>query len=569
VSRLIDIDDAPDVDDRAGSQAGAPVWSEDPAFSHDGLIWLGQQLTAAGVARRRLLAREALALARPFLVPDGEAPHQEALALLLDRLDVEPGAWVSSLEPMALPVVALVPGQGYGFVYAAGGSDVWLLETPGGRQRCAQWPDGTLFLPVSSRRKAVVQRSARDLFAAIMQADRGWVPLSAIATTLASILVLATSLYSMQVYDRVIGQGGFSTLIVLTVGVMIAILVELALKIARSAIMDRAIARIDVDASVAVYARLLAVRIDQLPASLGTLAAQVRGFETVRSFDVARIIYLATDLPFALFFLAIILIIGGPVVALVPGLAFVIAAIGGFSLRKAISDHSTREVSVANKRQGILVETIQSAEAVKASGAGWLLQGRWNALSRMSADESMKIKHLNDMAGYFSGFVQQASYVLLVAAGAYLAVESRSLTTGAIIACSIISGRVLTPVSALPGLLVQWANAKVALDNLEQLFVLERDNHGIEHPLSPEATQGRLELRHVEFAWPGQSTPFAIDGLTIAPGERVAVIGSVGSGKSTLLKLLAGMVKASKGLVCLDGMDVQHIAADRRAELIG
>jgi ATP-binding cassette subfamily C protein LapB len=81
--------------------------------------------------------------------------------------------------------------------------------------------------------------------------------------------------------------------------------------------------------------------------------------------------------------------------------------------------------------------------------------------------------------------------------------------------------------------------------------------------------QGKLEVRNVEFAWRGQTTPFALNGFTVQPGERVGVIGSVGSGKSTLLKLFAGVIKASKGVVCLDGMDVQHIAADRRSELIG
>jgi len=557
--------------DGAGGDAVSVVLSptRDTSFSHAGLMWLSQQLVSAGVTDYRLLSRDSVTLVRHFLSEDSPDFHQAALLELFEKLNIEAGDWTTEPAFIALPAVALIPDQGYAFVYAAGGLGEWMVETPAGRRQYASWPAGTLFLPASPAVKKAASQTAEELFSTILRKDRAWVPLAAIATTLSSILLLATSLYSMQVYDRVIGQGGLSTLIVLTVGVLIAILVELGLKMARSTIMDRAINAIDVDASVSVYARLLSVRLDQMPPSVGTLAAQVRGFETVRAFALARIIYLATDLPFAIFFLLIIWMIGGFAVALVPAVAFVIAAAGGLSLRRAIAEHATNEMSVANMRQGVLVETIQSAESVKAAGAGWLLQGRWNSLSRKSANESMKLKQLNDHAAHFAGLMQQLSYVFLVATGAYLAVDGRTMTVGAIIACSIVSGRVLGPVAALPGLLVQWGNAKISLDHLEKLFELERDNHDILQSLSPSFVQGKLEVRNVEFAWRGQTTPFALNGFTVQPGERVGVIGSVGSGKSTLLKLFAGVIKASKGVVCLDGMDVQHIAADRRSELIG
>lgn len=557
-------------DDVGADEAAVVIAStRDDAFSHDGLMWLSQQLISAGVTDYRLLSRDSVALARYFLLENVPNFHQVALLELFEKLHIVAGEWTTELATVALPAVALIPGYGYTFVYAAGGPGEWLVETPIGRRQYSSWPAGTLFLPASPARKKAAQQTAKELFETILRKDRAWVPLAALATMLSSILLLATSLYSMQVYDRVIGQGGLSTLIVLTVGVVIAIVVELGLKMARSTIMDRAINAIDVDASVSVYARLLSVRLDQMPPSLGTLAAQVRGFETVRAFALARIIYLATDLPFAVFFLLIIWMIGGFAVAMVPAIAFLIAAAGGLSLRRAIAEHATNEMSVANIRQGVLVETIQSAESVKAAGAGWLLQGRWNVLSRQSANEAMKLKQLNDHAAHFSGLMQQLSYVFLVATGAYLAVEGRTMTVGAIIACSIVSGRVLGPVAALPNLLVQWGNSKIALDHLEKLFELERDNCGILQSLSPSFVQGKLEVRHVEFAWRGQTSPFALNGFTIQPGERVGIIGSVGSGKSTLLKLFAGVIKASKGVVCLDGMDVQHISADRRSELIG
>lgn len=532
--------------------------------------WLAKRLvTATGVAAR-LDRRRRLLVEKAFQGQDDLAAACRGGRALFDQLGIRAGRWLIDLHEEELPAVAAIPDTGYAFVYARGVDGQWLIETPTGRARMADFPMQTHFLRVKGPGQGTAARpTARAMFAEIFGADRKWLTLAAVASTLASVLVLATSLYSMQVYDRVIGQGGVSTLIVLTAGVILATLIELALKIARSNIVDRAIERIDVQAAISVFQRVLGVRLDQFPSSLGTLAAQVRGFETVRGFVVARAIYLTTDAPFALFFLFVIWLIGGSAVALVPAISAVIATAGGLAFRAAIQRHSTQETFVSNLRQGLLVETIQTTEMIKAAGAGWVMQAKWNDLSRQSAVESHKLKHLNDLAGYFAGLVQQVSYVGLVATGAYLAVVDHALTTGSIIACSIVSGRVLSPVAAIPGLLVQWAHAKVALDNLEKFFALESDNHGQEAPLVPSALHGDYELRNVEFSWPGQPLPVSVKALDIRQGERIGVIGAVGAGKSTLLKLLAGVIKPERGYVLVDGLDLQQIAADRRAETIG
>ncbi len=219
-------EDAPDAPDNSQQVAAMPSWLQDPSFSHEGLIWLAQQLVAAGVTNRRLLTRDVVALARIFLAKDNVAPHQDALMDLLDRLNLAAGNWSETIEATQLPAVALVPQRGYVFVYAAGQPQEWMVETQSGRERIRFWPEGTVFLPILPKHDAANDQSARALFQDVLKADRAWVPLSALATTIASILVLGTSLYSMQVYDRVIGQGGFSTLVVLTVGVIIAVLME-------------------------------------------------------------------------------------------------------------------------------------------------------------------------------------------------------------------------------------------------------------------------------------------------------------------------------------------------------
>lgn len=530
------------------------------------ILWLAARLASAAGGKGRLTRRDRVRLGEAART--ASAPAAAVLGLYR-VLGLQAARWRREADEADLPLAVALPDGGFLYAYARNPDGGWRAEGPTGRIVCPSWPEGAAFLAVRAADAVPEADTARALFTRMFGAERAWIVQAAAASLVASILVLGTSIYTMQVYDRVISTGGVPTLVVLTIGVAIAIAVELLLKIARSGIVDHAVHRIDLDLANGIFARLLGIRFDQFPASVGNLAAQVSAFQTVRGFKVAATLYLVTEAPFALFFLWVILLLGGPMVAAVPAVAVVLATGIGFAFKRAIQRHSTRETMVGNRRQGLLVEAIRNIETLKAGGAAWRLSGRWNELSRQTADESMEIKHLNDLAGFFAAAIQQVSYVGLVAAGAYLATTSSSLTIGAIIACSIVSGRVLTPVNMIPGLLVQWAHAKVALDNLEKIFALERDNHGTEAPLVPEAADGAFALDRIEFGYPGQGIALTVPSFRISAGEKVGVLGTVGAGKSTLLRVLAGLAKPERGQALFDGLDLQQVAAERRAELIG
>jgi ATP-binding cassette subfamily C protein LapB len=143
------------------------------------------------------------------------------------------------------------------------------------------------------------------------------------------------------------------------------------------------------------------------------------------------------------------------------------------------------------------------------------------------------------------------------------------MTMGALIACSILSGRILAPIMALPGLLVQHSHASAALEGLERLYTLESDNHGIAHPLVPTHIKGHYQLADVEFAY-GQNPPvIVVPKLEIKPGERIAILGPIGAGKSTLLRLLSGLYHPQKGSIRIDGLELGHVSRQLLSQKIG
>lgn len=411
--------------------------------------------------------------------------------------------------------------------------------------------------------------TALALFKRALLTRKGIFVQAAAASLLINLLALGTSLYSMQVYDRVIPTQGVATLIVLTSGVLIATVLELVVKLARSGVLEVALKGMDLELSHAIFVRLLGIRMDQFPASVGTLSAQVRSYETIRNFASSATLFFAVDAPFALLFLAVMLLLAGPALAAVPALFFVLAVAIGLFYRSRIARHASSENTASNKKLGLLVETVESAEHLKAAGGGPQQIQRWDALNQQSIEDDLAIRRYSEQASYSAAFMQQASYIALVGTGAWIAATSTNLSMGGLIACSILSGRVLGPVAALPGLIVQWAHAKAALNGLEKVFALQSDNHDVDRPLRPEIIHGQLEVAGLRFTYPSRPETLAMDQLHIGAGEKVAILGPVGAGKSTLLKLLAGLYRPNQGRILLDGLDIQQIERGHLARQLG
>ncbi|WP_228768260.1 type I secretion system permease/ATPase [Limnohabitans sp. DM1] len=387
------------------------------------------------------------------------------------------------------------------------------------------------------------------------------------ATFVLSTLGLVAAMYSMQVYDRVIPSKGYSTLWVLTIGVVISIILELIIKQVRAYMVDRACKLIDQELSAVFFGKALDIRLDARPGTVGTFASQIRQFESVRNFLTSSSLFIMADLPFALLFIGVIALLAGPV-SLVPLVMVPVSILAGLAFRRSMEKLTAEHMEESNLKNGLLIEAIDGIESVKAANAEWKMLTRWRAMTAHLASNELKMRMMSSMSSNVTQSLQQISYVGMVAVGAY-AINAGNLTMGSLIACSIISGRALTPVAQLSSLIVQWEHARLALKALNAIMAMPSDRDSQERLVVPEQCYGQLRMDKVGFAYAKDAPTVDISALQIRPGERIAILGAVGSGKSTFIKLLSGLYKPMTGHLFLDDVDVTHLAPEYVRESIG
>lgn len=434
------------------------------------------------------------------------------------------------------------------------------------------WPMGTdirLFeLVIPTARRDRTFDKAIDVFKDAIARRKSTLVLAGIATTIINFIALVTSLFSMQVYDRVVPQGAFSTLFALTAGAVIAAIFDLVLRNIRVRMLEREAIDIDTEVSQYFFSRAIGVRLDARPASVGTMAAQLKGMDQVRSMISSSVLFLCADLPFALLFIGIVYAIGG-VLVLVMAISFPVSLMAALFFSKMIQDDATRSVVSSNQKNGHLVEVLDAAEVVKSNRGGWFMTARWNKLLDEVHASDFPVRIRQAFAGTAFGTIQQISYVLLIAWGA-IEVYERNMTMGGLVACSILAGRINGPlIGQLPNLLVQWSYTKSSLKMLDGILALPQERPHTLDVLRPSRLRPAIAMKDIVFTYPGARQALRIPELKIAAGERVGIIGGIGSGKSTLLRILAGLYAPAEGNILVDGLDMSHIAEDILRQTVG
>ena len=496
---------------------------------------------------------------------------KKGLSTITRRLGSPKPEWVRRPDPANMPLLAWSSNQGFGVLRGQNALGQWIIEAFEAKSQTWQEQacDSLQGFQFTKLTLAKVFRSSDspvyELIRTEVFSNKKLLFEVILAGFVKNIVALATSSYTMLVYDRVVPTGALNTLWVLTIGVGISVIYELITKVLRHRLYNRLIEVVDQRLARSTFMQFLSVRLDQMPASVGSLASQMRGYETVREFLSAATSHLFVDAPFVLLYAAIIAAIAGPL-ALIPLAVFLICLVIGLSYKKRIEGLTLSVDRAVNLKTGLLVEAVEGAETIKSGQGGWRLLSRWMQTTDKAREHEMQYRDISERSKLFLASLQQVSYVGIIFFGAQLA-SAGDLTLGALIACSILSGRILAPVVMVPSLLIQWGQSKAALQGLDRLWELQND-HADEQPITLEQIRGNYAMENVA-AYYNENLALQVPSLNVQEGEKIAILGPVGAGKTTLLRLLSGMYKPQEGRILFDDIDLSQISKPVLAENIG
>ena len=400
----------------------------------------------------------------------------------------------------------------------------------------------------------------------LWQLRKSYVPIG-LAAFMINLFALTMPLFVMNVYDRVVPNHATATLWVLALGVLIVFGFDFGLRTLRGYLIDINGKKADALMASRLFSHLMNMKLLDKPNSAGAFANHFREYETLRDFFTSASLCALIDLPFIFLMLGVIAMIAGHLawilVAAIP--VVIIAAITvEVPLRKAIESN----FACGTQKHAMLVETVNRIETIKSHNAQSASQNKWEHFVSKAGDSALMSRFFSSLAVNFSMFVQQLVSVIIVLAGVYQIINGH-LSMGALIACTILSGRTLAPLSQIVSLLTRWQQARLSLTHLNHFMALPSERQNQTKFTHKETLQGKIDCEHVNFSYP-ESPIASLQNInfSIAPGEHVAILGPTGSGKSTLLRLLMGFYHADNGTVRIDNHIIDQLdPADLRSNL--
>lgn len=379
-----------------------------------------------------------------------------------------------------------------------------------------------------------------------------------IASFLINLFVLATPLFTMNVYDRVIPNDAKDTLWILAIGVIVVYGIDVALKFLRTFFLETAGKKTDIIASSLIFEKVLDLKMSSMPASVGSMANILKEFESIRSFITASTISLLIDLPFIFIFLLGIYYIGG-VLVIVPVTIIMFILMYTYFAKAKLQESIKQSYDASAMKNGVLIESLSSIETLKSLGATGYSQWKWEEATSKIADKSINSKTISASITTVTSFLLQLNTVAIIIVGTYL-IGEKMLSMGALIAVVIISSRAISPMGQVASLLSTFHHTRVSYNALDEIM-----NMPVEHPQGKKFVnrpeyKGNIEFRNVNFSYPNsEKTSLNNVSFKIKAGEHFAIIGKIGSGKSTIQKLLLALYVPDDGAILIDNIDIKQL----------
>lgn len=380
-----------------------------------------------------------------------------------------------------------------------------------------------------------------------------------IAAVLINLLALAGSMFSMNVYDRIIPNAAIHSLWTLGVGVLIAAILELGLRMLRAHVLDDAGKKADLALSAVQMRQMLNLRAVDRPLASGQWVSQLREFESVRDFVSSSTLVALTDLPFAFLFIGVIAWLGGSLVwvTIAAGLlTILIGRLTQWPIKRAVHQYQFENT----QKHAYLIEILERLETIESLGAQPTIQGRWERLCASTSRSAMATRMASAFTTNSAQFIQQTANVALIIYGVQLILEGH-LTVGALIGCTILAGRALSPLSQIAALMTRWQHTQQAFQSVNKLMNLPKRDDPVRTYVKFPSNFESLSLKNIRFVYPkSENNILILDQLNFNEKEIITITGPVGSGKSTLLRVIAGLLNPTEGHFFINGLEVKQVS---------
>ena len=380
----------------------------------------------------------------------------------------------------------------------------------------------------------------------------GWI---LIAAALSNVLGLATSLFVMVVYDRVLPNEASESLYALAAGVGLAVIFDTILKSARTGILDAASKDADRKIMEDIFDQFVEARPAGKSRNVGELSSVIRNFEIYREFATTTTILSFVDLPFVALFIFVIAQVSGSL-WIVPAVAVPVVLLLVMMVQPLVARATRQATQVAQSRQSLLVEILSGLDHLRVSGAYGILKRRFLIQSSQQTEALAGAKRSSSIVANVVGVMQQVFQVGLIVMGFHLFVTDQ-ITMGGIIAAVILFGRVMGPLSRLGQTLGRTNQALASYRIVRDFLAVERKTEtAVPVRLDPDVPAA-LELSNVTLRLSEGAAPL-LNGLSlrVPHGQKVAIVGRTGAGKTSILRLFAGLLRPETGVVLLNGIPV-------------
>jgi ATP-binding cassette subfamily C protein LapB len=389
-----------------------------------------------------------------------------------------------------------------------------------------------------------------------------------LATTIVNMLALASPLFTMNVYDRVLPNKAFSTLIVLAAGTTVALAFDLMLRNARSMLVDSVATQLDIKIAWRLFEKLLNAPVNRLTPSTGWMSSRLSEYEHVRDFIGSTTVIYFVDFFFSTIFIFVLAMISVYIAVIPVVFALALIALSFWVQRKVGSDVHRSDRASAH-RHALMAEIVAGLDTIKAARAEGVFLRRWNDVSVVSVNASSSVKASMALVSNASYFLQTACTIVIVVVGAFL-FDDGSVTMGGIIAAVILGGRIIGPMGQIALMGARVRQAISAYANLSSIMALPDERHDPRSRVFRAVTGADIQFNDVEFRYAADQAPVLKNfNLKIAQGERVAILGRMGSGKTTIGRLLVRLYEPTSGVIRVGNVDVSAYHSHELRRAIG